>query len=108
MLFGFNMAGGHREENLIISISLRKITIGRLKGETSNEELIKKIFDETRMKIMYESNVEDCLLCHVAFAVPIIFACYYCDEKLKKIRNNKAYLNRIIDAYIEGFRTIEA
>lgn len=107
VLFGFYMAGGHREEDRVVSISLQKITIGQLKEGHSNEELIITIFNGTKMKVTYEPNMEDFLLCHAAIVMPIAFACYYCDGNLKKIRNNKAYLNRIIDAHIEGFIAIE-
>lgn len=108
MLFGFNMAGGHREDGRVVSISLRKITIGQLREAPSSEELIMKIFNGTKMKVMYEPNMEDYLLCHAAIVVPIAFACYYCDGNLKRIKNNRAYLNRIIDAHVEGFSAIEA
>ena len=106
VLFGFNLAGGHREKDRVVSVSLRKITIGPLKEGHLNEELMMKIFNGTRMKVTYQPNMEDWLLCHAALVVPIAFACYYCDGNLKKIRNNKVYLNRIIDANIEGFEAI--
>ncbi|UKI51143.1 MAG: hypothetical protein L6U99_07490 [Clostridium sp.] len=46
-------------------------------------------------------------LCHAAFVVPVAFACYKTDGKLKKIRRDKAYLNKMIDANIEGYRAIK-
>ena len=84
VLFGFSMAAGHREKDRVVSISLHKITIGQLKG-----------------------NMEDYLLCHAAFVTPVAFACYYCDGDLKRIKNDKTYLNQIIDANIEGYSAIE-
>jgi 2-dehydropantoate 2-reductase len=51
--------------------------------------------------------MEDYLLCHAAFVLPIAFACYHADGDLKKIRRDRAYLNRIIDANIEGYQAIE-
>lgn len=48
----------------------------------------------------------DYLLCHAAFVVPATFACYKTDGNLKKLRGNTAYLNRLIDANIEGYRAI--
>ena len=54
-----------------------------------------------------EPNMEDYLLCHAAFVLPVGFACYYCDGDLKKISRDRQYLNQIIDANIEGYRAIE-
>ena len=107
MLFGFSMAAGHREKDRVVSISLHKITIGQLKGARSNEQLIWEIFTGTKVKATYQPNMEDYLLCHAAFVTPVAFACYYTDGNLKRIKNDKAYLNQIIDANIEGYSAIE-
>lgn len=107
VLFGFYMAAGHREKDRVVSISLKKITIGQLKDASSNERLIRKIFQGTGIKATYQPNMGDYLLCHAAFVVPVAFACYACDGDLKRIKNDRAYLNRIIDANIEGYSAIE-
>ena len=107
VLFGFSMAAGHREKDRVVSISLHKITIGQLKGAPSNEQLIREIFAGTKVKATYQPNMEDYLLCHAAFVTPVAFACYYCDGDLKRIKNDKTYLNQIIDANIEGYSAIE-
>ena len=107
VLFGFSMAAGHREKDRVVSISLHKITVGQLKDARSNEQLIREIFAGTKVKATYQPNMGDYLLCHAAFVTPVAFACYYCDGDLKRIKNNKAYLNQIIDANIEGYTAIE-
>ena len=107
VLFGFSMAAGHREKDRVVSISLHKITIGQLKDAASNERLIREIFEGTKTKAAYQPNMEDYLLCHAAFVTPVAFACYYCDGDLKRIKNDKSYLNQIIDANIEGYSAIE-
>ncbi len=107
VLFGFSMAAGHREKDRVVSISLHKITIGQLKGALSNEHLIREIFAGTKVKAAYQPNMGDYLLCHAAFVTPVAFACYYTDGDLKRIKNNKAYLDQIIDANIEGYTAIE-
>ena len=107
VLFGFSMAAGHREKDKVVSISLHKITIGQLKDAPSNEQLIRDVFAGTKIKATYQPNMEDYLLCHAAFVIPVGFACYYCGGNLKRIKNDKAYLNRIIDANIEGYSAIE-
>ena len=107
VLFGFSMAAGHREKDRVVSISLHKITIGQLKNVRSNEQLIREIFAGTKVKATYQPNMGDYLLCHAAFVTPVAFACYYTDGDLKRIKKNKAYLNQIIDANIEGYSAIE-
>ena len=107
VLFGFSIAAGHREKDRVVSISLHKITIGQLKNVRSNEQLIWEIFAGTKVKATYQPNMGDYLLCHAAFVTPVAFACYYTDGDLKRIKNDKAYLNQIIDANIEGYSAIE-
>ncbi len=107
VLFGFSMAAGHREKDRVVSISLHKITIGQLKDGHSNERLIRDIFAGTKVKATYQPNMGDYLLCHAAFVIPVGFACYYTEGDLKRIKKDRAYLNRIIDANIEGYSAIE-
>ena len=106
VLFAFALSAGHREADRVVSIDLKKITIGQLPGAGSNKQLIEKIFNGTKYKVVYEPNMEDYLLCHAAFVLPAAFACYKTDGNLKKLKGNTAYLNRMIDANIEGYRAL--
>ena len=106
VLFAFTSAAGHRERNYVDSVDLRKITIGPLRDAPSQERLIQEIFAGTKYKVTYEPNMEDYLLCHAAFVLPAVFACYKTDGDLKKLKKDNAYLNRLIDANIEGYRAI--
>ncbi len=106
VMFGFALSAGRREKKRVVSIDFKKITIGELKSSPSNKDLINKIFNGTKYKVVYEHNMGDYLLCHVAFVLPLAFACYKTDGNLKKLKGNTAYLNRIIDANIEGYRAI--
>ena len=108
VMFAFALSAGHRERDRVASIDLKKITIGQLRGAPSNEALIGRIFDGTKYRVVYEPNMEDYLLCHAAFVLPAAFACYKTDGDLKKLRGNTAYLNRMIDANIEGYRAIKS
>ena len=107
VMFAFALSAGHRERDRVASIDLKKITIGQLSGAPSNERLIGQIFGGTKYKVIYEPNIEDYLLCHAAFVIPAAFACYKTDGNLKKLKGNTAYLNRLIDANIEGYRAIK-
>lgn len=106
VLFAFTSAAGHREETYVDSVDLRKITIGPLAGETSAEKMIGGLFAGTKYKVTYEPNMGDYLLCHAAFVLPAAFACYKTDGNLKKLKGNTGYLNRMIDAIIEGYSAI--
>ena len=106
VLFAFASSAGRREADRVVSIDLKKITIGPLSHTPANEELIGQIFAGTKYKVAYEPNMEDYLLCHAAFVLPVAFACYKTDGDLKKLRGDTAYLERMIDANIEGYRAI--
>lgn len=106
VLFAFALSAGHRESDRVASIDLKKITIGQLRGAPSNEPLIGRIFEGTKYKAVYQPNMGDYLLCHAAFVIPAAFACYKTDGNLKKLKGNTAYLSRMIDANIEGYRAI--
>ena len=106
VLFAFSLSAGHRESSRVVSIDLKKITIGQLRGAPSNERLIGQIFDGTKYRVVYEPNMGDYLLCHAAFVLPAAFACYKTDGNLKKLKGNTAYLCRMLDANIEGYRAI--
>ena len=99
-------SAGHRERDRVASIDLKKITIGPLAGAPSQQPLIDQIFSGTKYKAAYEPNMGDYLLCHAAFVLPVAFACYKTDGDLKKLKGDTAYLSRLIDANIEGYRTI--
>ena len=105
-LFAFTSAAGHRERNYVDSVDLRKITVGPLRDAPSKERLVQEIFAGTKYKVTYEPNVGDYLLCHAAFVLPAVFACYKTDGNLKKQKGDNAYLNRLIDANIGGYRAI--
>ena len=106
VMFAFVSSAGHRESDRVASVDLKKITIGQLADAPSNEQLIGQILDGTKYKAAYEPNMEDYLLCHAAFVLPAAFACYKTDGDLKKLKGNTAYLSRMIDANIEGYRAI--
>ena len=44
VLFAFALSAGHREVDRVVSIDLKKITIGQLPGAISNKQLIGRIF----------------------------------------------------------------
>ena len=107
VLFAFAMSAGHREKDCIRSVTLNKITVGNIKGMPSKEVFIRSVFNRTNYKVIYESNMTDWLLCHAASVIPIAFACYYANGDIKRLRNDKAYINRIMDATIAAYTVLE-
>ncbi len=107
VMFAFTSAAGHRESDRVVSVDMKKITIGDLCGAASNERLIGEIFEGTKYRVAYEPNMGDYLLCHAAFVLPVAFACYKTDGNLRKLKGDAAYLGRLIDANIEGYRAIK-
>ncbi len=106
VMFAFSQSAGHRESNKVVSVDLKKITIGQLVDAPSNEDFIKQIFANTKYKVQYEPNMGDYLLCHAAFVIPAAFACYKTDGNLKRIKKDVVYLNKMIDANIEAYKAI--
>lgn len=107
VLFAFASSAGHRETDRVVSVDLKKITIGQLRGAQSNEKLIQDIFSNTGYKVTYEPNIGDYLLCHAAFVLPVAFACYKTDGDLKRLKGDTAYFNKMVDANIEGYRALK-
>ena len=106
VMFAFSLSAGHRESSRVVSIDLKKITIGQLRTSPSNKALIDEIFAGTKYKVVYQPNMGDYLLCHAAFVTPAAFACYKTDGNLKKLKGNTAYLRKMVDANIEAYRAI--
>ena len=104
VLFAFALSAGYREADRVFSIDLKK---RQLPDAASNKQLIGQMFCGTKYKVVYELNMEDYLLCHAAFVMPAAFACYKTDGNLKKLKGDTAYLNRLLDANIEGYRAIK-
>lgn len=108
IMFGFAVSAGHREKTRVVSIDMKKITIGNLKNSSSSEKLINDIFSGMKYKVTYESNIGDYLISHAAFIIPACFACYYTDGDLRKIKKDHEFINKIIDANIECYEAIES
>lgn len=107
MMFAFASSAGHREQDRVVSVDLKKITIGQLRGAQSNEQLIQKIFAGTGYKVTYKPNMGDYLLCHAAFVLPVAFACYKTDGDLKRLKGDTTYFNKMADANVEGYRALK-
>lgn len=109
VLFGFASCAGHRSNEEVVSFDMKKITIGPAQGNSNTDwwDLVSNAFSGTGHNVTYEPNMEDYLLCHAAYVLPIAFACYKTNGKLRKVLHNAPYLNKIVHANVEGYSAIE-
>ena len=87
ILFAFALSAGHREPNRVVSIDLKKITIGAaawggLQCGTDRRDFSAVPNTRSSMSRIWRTI----LLCHAAFVMPAAFACYKTDGDLKKLR----------------------
>lgn len=107
VMFGFVSSAGHREKDCVVSVDLKKVTIGVLRGDAPHDRLCSQIFAGTKYQVNYETNMGDYLKSHAAFVLPAAFACYYAKGNLKKIRKDKALIEKIIAANAECYEALE-
>lgn len=107
VLFAFFMAAGKKYDGYINSVCLNKITIGRIDGKNTDDEFIKSIFKETKVKAIIENKMNDYLKTHGCAVLPLVFASYKVDGDLKLLKKDKEYPLLIMDAIIEGYDVLK-
>ena len=107
VLFAFFMAAGKKYDGYINSICLNKITIGRIDGKDTSNEFIKSIFKGTKIKVTIENKMNDYLKSHACAVLPLVFASYKVNGKLKLLKKDKEYSLLIMDAIIEGYYVLK-
>lgn len=107
VLFAFFMAAGKKYDGYINSICLNKITIGRIDGKDTSNEFIKSIFKGTKIKVTIENKMNDYLKSHACAVLPLVFASYKVNGKLKLLKKDKEYSLLIMDAIIEGYDVLK-
>ncbi len=114
VVFGFQSSGGRRENGKIISIHIGisklagSMTVGSLDSNPASIALLQQAFAATHYKLNENSNMDAWLKCHVAFIMPIAFACYYSAGDLRKIAWDSRFLNKVIDCMDEAYQMVEA
>ena len=107
VLFAFFMAAGKKCEGYIDSICLNKIEIGRVDGKDINNDFIKAIFKETKIKLVIENKMNDYLKTNACAVLPLVFASYKVNGNLKLLKKDKEYSLLIMDAIIEGYDVLK-
>ncbi|MFD1179620.1 ketopantoate reductase family protein [Paenibacillus puldeungensis] len=109
VLFAFQFTGGRRENGKIISIHARaKMALGTLNGEdfAPQRNLLQEAFTSAKYALNFRCDMEAYLLAHVAFVMPIAYACYATNGNLKK--EDKALIQQIMSATAEGYEVLKA
>lgn len=109
VLFGFIGAAGRRENGKVISIHKKNtnLIIGDVTKKYHYKKFVDQIFHDTNFKINYVKQMDSWLKYHLAFILPIAYACYSCMGDLRKLAWNKKVINQIIDAIEEGYKVLE-
>lgn len=113
VVYGFQVAGGRRENGMVISVHFGfskragSMTLGSLDGDDTYKELLRQAFRASKFRLQFHNNMDVWLKAHVAFIMPLCFACYSVNGQLKRIARNKAMLNLMIDAMDDAYRILE-
>lgn len=101
------MATGKKYDGYINSICLNKIVIGRTDGANYDNEFIKSIFNQTKIKVTIENKMNDYLKTHACAVFPLVFASYKVNGNLKLLKKDKKYSLLIMDAIIEEYDVLK-
>ena len=107
VLFAFFMAAGKKYDGYIKSICLNKIEIGRADGKDIDNDFIKSIFKNTKIKVIIENKMNDYLKSHACAVLPLVFASYRVNGNLRLLKNDKEYSLQIMDAIIEEYNVLK-
>lgn len=107
IFFAFFMAAGKKENGMIHSICLNKITIGRTDGKDVSNPFFKSIFKDTKIKVIIENKMNDYLKSHACAVLPLVFASYKTNGDLKQIKHDKKYSLKLMDAIIEEYEVLK-
>ena len=86
---------------IFLGESLRKVSY-RLRAAQLHGQIVNKFHFSCVIFVSLAGGLSfvPCLV------LPAVFACYKTDGNLKKLKKDNAYLHRLIDANIEGYRAI--
>lgn len=101
------MAAGKKYDGYINSICLNKIEIGRVDGKNIDNEFIKNIFKDTKVKVNINNKMNDYLKIHACAVLPLVFASYKVNGNLKLLKKDKEYSLLIMDAIIEWYDVLK-
>ena len=107
--FGFQSNGGRREPDRVISAHLGiNMTVGGATTPLSGAFRLRlqSAFTGTKYKLTYYDDMDEWLKCHIAFILPVAYACYAVDGELP--RTTAEQRKQIVDAAWEACEMLKA
>jgi 2-dehydropantoate 2-reductase len=110
-VFGFPAAGGTWEGSAVryVLISQQKTMLGEVDGTTSPRvRHLQSVLNEAGLPTLISANIEDWLVAHAAFVVPIAFALYRVGVDPARLAADPASLRVMVLATREAFTALRA
>jgi len=109
IVFGFQLSGGRREIDRMISIrGGGHMVLGSLVGEVSFKPLLQKAFEKVKYKLDYHEDMDAWLKSHIVPIIAMNAISIAGDNHFKKIAKDKKLLMQMIAAIDEGFKVLES
>ena len=110
-VFGFPAAGGTRDGPVVtyVLISQQKTMLGEPDGTTSPRvRHLQSVLDEAGFPTLISANIEDWLMAHAAFVVPIAFALYRVGVNPARLAADPASMRLMVLATRQAFTALRA
>ena len=110
-VFGFPAAGGTRDGPVVkyVLISQQKTMLGEPDGTTSPRvRHLQSVLNEAGFPTLISANIEDWLMAHAAFVVPIAFALYRVGVNPARLAADPASMRLMVLATRQAFTALRA
>ena len=110
-VFGFPAAGGTREGSVVryVLISQQKTMLGEADGTTSPRvRHLQSLLNEAGFPTLISDNIEDWLIAHAAFVVPIAFALYRVGVSPARLAADPVSMRLMVLATRQAFTALRA
>ena len=110
-VFGFPAAGGTRDGSVVkyVLISQQKTMLGEPDGTTSPRlRHLQSILNDAGFPTLISANIEDWLIAHAAFVVPIAFALYRVGTNPASLSADPASMRLMVLATRQAFAALRA
>ena len=111
VVFGFPAAGGTRDGSVVkyVLIAQQKTMLGEPDGTTSPRvRHLQSVLSEAGFPTLISANIEDWLMAHAAFVVPIAFALYRVGINPARLAADAATMRLMVLATREAFTALRA
>lgn len=106
--FGFQLSGGRREKDRMISVRAGgQMVLGALDGPVPFQDMLATAFAHTKYKLSFLEDIDTWLKSHIITILPMNLATFAVKGDVKILARNKKLLQQIIAAMDEGFSVLE-